>query len=415
MNIGQISREVLKYSQKGATLVRKQLGCQLDDFAKEGLRTIKLPTGAKSYDAIRVGRNFNAEKNYTDIFSFRDELGNLVGRYSKKVDGNDVTTTFKTFRDLGYDDVDLLDDIIPLNGKQIRGYTRINDKITECFDETIVKTDTPKPIVTMFKRHFSPEKESIKLSEHQNGKKAKFINNEYNCIKAYRNIFDENYYTRSVLEKSNTSSKELEEIAKHPYFLPYISPRNKFINRVAEPIIDEKNFVIDPSLKTYKKVSTTAGSFYNGTIHVNRINSKGSPPLREKLVNTIGHEAGHGIWDEMATSYDIVKDGFGSFEEFGISPDKLNLVRQYAESIKHYISSGENYNAYRKQFCERMARAEGHKSQKNYEALEKNLREQFQYKHFNQFYPSNKEGYDTMELGDILSELLDYGTIKNLL
>ena len=261
MNINYIGKQVVKYSKKGAVLIRKQAGNSIDDFAKEGFKKIKLPTGAKSYDAVRVGRNFNAETNYTDIFSFRDELGNLIGRYSKKVDGEEVTTTFKTIKGLGYDDVDLLDDIIPLSGKQIRGYTRVNDKITECFDETMVKTDTTTPIVTMFKRHFSPDKETIRLSEHQNGEKAKFINNEYNGIKAYRNIFDENYYTRYVLEKSNASSKELEEIAKNPYFLPYVSPRNKFINRVAEPIIDEKSFVIEPSLKTSKKVSTPAGSF----------------------------------------------------------------------------------------------------------------------------------------------------------
>lgn len=415
MNINQIGKQIVKYSSKGSTLIRKELSCSLDDFAKEGLKKIKVPQGTNSYDAVRVGRNFDGSKHFTDIFTFKDSLGNVIGKYSKKVDGDDVQTTYKTLSELGYDDVDMANEIITLSGRKIRGYTRTNGRISECFEETITKTETPHPIVTKFKRTFSPNRENIKLGEFQQGATPKTIENDYTSIRTERNLFDENWYTRYILENSKSSTKELEEIAQNPYFLPYVSPRNKFISRVANPIIDEKGFVIDPCVKTFKKRSNLAGQYYHNTIYINRTDSKGSYPLRENLVNTIGHEAGHGIWDDLASSYEIVNGGFGTFEEFGITPDRLEKVKQYAKSIRNYIRSGDDYSAYRKQFSERMARAEGYKSQQNYEALDRKIKNEFEYKHFKQFYPIEKEGYDTADLEDFFRTMFDFKNFKDLL
>lgn len=87
---------ILKYSSKGFALMRKQLACSIDDFSREALKGVKLPTGAKTYDAVRVGKN--AKGVFTDIFTFRDEIGNMVGRYTQKIDGDDVSQSFKTIK-----------------------------------------------------------------------------------------------------------------------------------------------------------------------------------------------------------------------------------------------------------------------------------------------------------------------------
>lgn len=404
---------VLKYSGKGFALLRKHSANSIDDFAREGLKGVKLPSGAKTYDAVRVGKNVKGV--FTDIFTFRDEMGNMIGRYTQKIDGDDITQTFKTIKNLCEDQADIADDVISLIGKNIRGYKRVNGKIVECFDETITKAETANPIVTKFKRLFTPQKETIRLAEYQHGNSAKFLENEYRAFRSSRNIYDDEYVTKYVLESSKPSSKEMTELAQNPYLLPLVSPRNKFINRVVTPIFDERNFVIDPGFKTFKRRSSEAGKFDGVTVYVNKINKQGIPRQREELVTTIGHEAGHAIWDDLASSYDMVKAGVGTYEEFGITPDKLEAIKKYAKSIKNYIRSEEDFAGYQKQFCERMARAEGMKSRQNYMDLEFNLNDAFQYRHFNQFYPSKNEGLESEGLDDILRLFGDMKNLKDLM
>ena len=404
---------ILKYSSKGFALMRKQLACSIDDFAREGLKGVKLPSGAKSYDAVRVGKNVKGV--FTDIFTFRDEMGNMVGRYTQKFDGDDITQTFKTIKNLCDDQVDIGNDVISLIGKNARGYKRVNGKITECFDETITKAETVNPIVTTFKRLFTPEKETIKLAEYQHGNSAKFLENQYRAFRGSRNVYDDEYVTKYVLESTKASSKEMAELASNSYLLPLVSPRNKFINRVVTPIFNERDFVIDPGVKTFKLRSSKAGKFDGLTIHVNKINKQGLPRQREELVTTIGHEAGHALWDDLASSYDMVKAGVGTYEEFGITPDKLDAIKKYAKSMKNYIRSEEDFAGYQKQFCERMARAEGLKSRQNYMDLEYKLNDTFPYRHFNQFYPSKNEGLEADGMDDILRLFADMKNLKDLM
>ena len=414
MNFNLIGRAISKYSSKGAALVRKELGLSLDDFVKEGFN-VKLPSGAVKFDAVRVGQKGDAAKHFTDIFTFRDSAGEMVGRFTRKTFGKNVITDYKTISSMGYSDVDIANEIIAQTGKRIKGYTRTNGKITKCWDETVVLTDTPKPYLTTFKRTITSDTEKIALYEHQNGKAAKFFENEYEAIKNYDMFYDDYFITHYVLKDSKASSEQLAQIVKDRNLLPLVSPKNKFVRRMAPVIFDEKNLVIDPRVFVYKKLSNNAGFFDERDIYVNLIDIKGINRTRDALVETIGHESGHSLWYDLASSYEMVKAGVGTFEEFGITPDRLEHIKKYAHSIKNYISSKENLSAYYKQFCERMARAEGYKSRQNYKKVEEAIDNEFKYKHFEQFYPTKDEGLEGLDIKDIFSDLDNLKSIKDLL
>lgn len=132
--------------------------------------------------------------------------------------------------------------------------------------------------MTTFKRLFTPEKETIKLAEFKKGESAKFLENEYKVFHAARNPFDKYTVTLHKLESSKSSSKEMAELASHPYLFPSLCPRNKFINRVITPILDENDFIMYPRFETFKRRSSISGRFDGSTVYVNKINQHGLSP-----------------------------------------------------------------------------------------------------------------------------------------
>ena len=77
--VNKFSKAVLNFTKKGDALVRKQTGIKISEFAKEGLQEFNAPKNATYYDAIKIGHKNNVDENFTDIFIFRDENGNIVG------------------------------------------------------------------------------------------------------------------------------------------------------------------------------------------------------------------------------------------------------------------------------------------------------------------------------------------------
>ena len=58
----------IKSVEKAASLIRKELGIGISKLSKENLKDIKVPENVVTYDAIKVGRDANPTKHYTDVF-----------------------------------------------------------------------------------------------------------------------------------------------------------------------------------------------------------------------------------------------------------------------------------------------------------------------------------------------------------
>ena len=91
LNISTTKKILSKVNSKGLAVLRKEKGLSLENAAKESL---KFCSSAKSYDAVRVGSTTNPAQ-YTDIFTFRNQNGEIVNRYIKNVDGSDIKETTK--------------------------------------------------------------------------------------------------------------------------------------------------------------------------------------------------------------------------------------------------------------------------------------------------------------------------------
>ena len=103
LNISTTKKILSKVNSKGLAVLRKEKGLSLENAAKESL---KFCSSAKSYDAVRVGSTTNPAQ-YTDIFTFRNQNGEIVNRYIKNVDGSDIKETTKWF-----ETIDALSDIV---------------------------------------------------------------------------------------------------------------------------------------------------------------------------------------------------------------------------------------------------------------------------------------------------------------
>ena len=132
---------IIKYNTAGCSLIRKHVGLSAQNFVKEGLKGIKFPAGAVSYDVAKIGRKFNANEFFTDIFTFKDENGKILQRLTKEVNGAETKQTLKWYKYLFECDSEN-DENILLNGRKTSGYERINGRISRIWDEVITKTNT---------------------------------------------------------------------------------------------------------------------------------------------------------------------------------------------------------------------------------------------------------------------------------
>ena len=398
VNLKSVQNAFSKINSKGASLVRNEKGISISNAIQEGLQ---IPEGAKSFDAVRVGRNFNPNKHYTDVFTFRGEKGEIVGRYTKKVDGKNVSETKKWFTDLYPWERDLDEfgnDVLNIPARKVRAFTRENGKLTSVSEDVFAVTDETKPCLTHFKRMISrgddaiyrrKNYEDILLEERRNGEAAKFIKNRYE-VDTYATGF-------SSLLKSDVSSPELNEIAKNTYFLPYVSPKNKFVTRMAQACIDDANFIVSPRVNLFKSKSKTGG-FYNNydSININLKNSRDMNRPREALTETIAHEVGHAKWAEKCSLYDWYKAGFDDGEFLRrCSKSEIPEIKRYQRSIDNYISPEVDYKGYYGQFCEEVARKEGRKGAKRYFDIKEKIENNFPNMHGAQFYPPSWD--DDME------------------
>lgn len=383
-----IGKTIKSFSSKGAALVRKECGLDIADALTEGFK--KIPEGAVKFDAVRVGRNFKPNECYTDIFTFRNESGDIVSRVINKVDGTNTTLTKKSYEELCPFDIDLDDfgdEIMYVEGKRIRSFTRENGKITSITDETITVPDDPNPFVTKYKREILRDgTEKISIHEHTRGGHHKFLENEYEYIP---NDFTINRYQ---LVKSNASSPELSEIAQNSYLLPYVSPRSRFPYRMAQATIDDANFIIEPKVRLYKEASTRGGYYSEcDDVNINLLSKNGKRMPRETLTDTIGHEVGHAKWDMKCKHYEWQKEGFFTdHRDLRYTPDEIPDIIRYQDAIDNYVPAHVDRKKYWENFAEVTARKEGAQAVRKYRNLEQALDREFKYKHPSQFTPASE-------------------------
>jgi hypothetical protein len=229
LNISTTKKILSKVNSKGLAVLRKEKGLSLENAAKESL---KFCSSAKSYDAVRVGSTTNPAQ-YADIFTFRNQNGEIVNRYIKNVDGSDIKETTKWFEtfDALSDIVDDLSDIgEKLIGKKVSSFIRKNGKISQINQDFYSILPEKKPTLTHFRRTVEPSPsdwsvsqnvEKILLEERRSGEPPKFIRNKYIVDRFGNGSFS--------LKNCEASSPELKELAQNEYLFPYVSPNSKFV------------------------------------------------------------------------------------------------------------------------------------------------------------------------------------------
>ena len=379
-----------KVNSKGYSLLRKDVGIKVEKAVQDSL---KCPEGAVTYDAVRVGKINDAAEVYTDIFTFRDKEGNVVNRYIKKVDGEDITVTKKKYEKMSDDEVkiDGTDEIKNIFARKVRSFTRKNDKISNITEDVFSVTDDLKPILTHFKRvidpylhkktiWYTPLQETILLEQRQNSQPAKYIKNKF-IVKTAYGIFD--------MIEMVASDKKLEKIAQNTYFLPFVSPSNKFAYRMSWACIKDAKFACPPDVTLYKKPCLRRGEYSTGGhVYLNLMSGNGWITPRDSLTQTIGHEVAHAKWDEKVGALDFYEAGIYSKKDFlkMYSLEEIPLIKKYREAILNYVWPEENKKAYLDNFAEVVARQAGKAASKKYYDLRKNIDREFPYQHIDQFY-----------------------------
>ena len=379
-----------KVNSKGYSLLRKDVGIKVEKAVQDSL---KCPECAVTYDAVRVGKINDAAEVYTDIFTFRDKEGNVVNRYIKKVDGEDITVTKKKYEKMSDDEVkiDGTGEIKNIFARKVRSFTRKNDKISNITEDVFSVTDDLKPILTHFKRvidpylhkktiWYTPLQETILLEQRQNSQPAKYIKNKF-IVKTAYGIFD-------MIEMA-VSDKKLEKIAQNTYFLPFVSPSNKFAYRMSWACIKDAKFACPPDVTLYKKPCLRRGEYSTGGhVYLNLMSGNGWITPRDSLTQTIGHEVAHAKWDEKVGALDFYEAGIYSKKDFlkMYSLEEIPLIKKYREAILNYVWPEENKKAYLDNFAEVVARQAGKAASKKYYDLRKNIDREFPYQHIDQFY-----------------------------
>ena len=392
MNINSVKNIATKITRNGASLLRKESGLNAQQALQEGLR---MPANAATYDAVRVGRNFNHNEHYTDIFTFRNKSGEIVSRYTKKVDGTNIKETCQGFEEFLPDEFELTvggSEVLELFAKKINSYTRENGKITGISQDVFTITDEAKPVVTHYQKTITPGRrvllnrstnyETILLEQRKNGEKTKFIKNKYETDECAAGDFN--------LMESAVSAPELNQIAENTYFLPYVSTNPKFPYRMAQACIKDAEFTgLPPEIVLYKAASSKSG-FYSiaGIVNINLKNKRNMAMPRESLTKAIGHEISHAKWDEKCRHLDMYDCGFIDKDELYIACKEADIpkARRYKKAIENYTSADVDMDKYRNNYAEVVAREEGQEALKKYRELDKNISSQFPYKHHFQFY-----------------------------
>ncbi len=406
VNLNTIKSVASKVNSKGVSLLRKDVGLSVKNAAKEGL---KVPEGAATYDAVRVGRNFKPNESYTDVFTFRNKNGEMINRYTKKVDGDNVVETKKWYENLFPWEKELDkfgDEVMEIPARKVSAFTRENGKISKITEDVYAVTDEPKPYLTHFKREIkrgnekdwnrSVNYENIVLEQRRNGENAKFIKNQYETDRYNNGNFE--------LLKSETSSDELKSLAENTYFLPFVSKKNKFANRIAQAAIQDANFIDPPQVNLYKMSSDKRGFFDGADVNINLKSSRDLGRPRESITETVAHEVSHSKWDEKCTLYDFYESGMDYDSDFLKLYSKADIpdIKKYRYSIDHYIRPDQDYKKYLDQFCERVARKDGSKGVSKYKKLEKQIDTEFPNHHGFQFYPPAQNEDDLQGLFSIL-------------
>lgn len=388
-------------TSNGAALLRKENALNIAKAAEEG---IIVPKGAATYDAVRVGRNFNHAENYTDVFTFHDSNGEIIKRYIKKVDGKDTKETVSSYEYLFPDEVEIGEKYVDINTRKIRSQVRENGKLTSVREDVFSVTDEAIPHVTHSRREVirgneknaykSTNYENFLLEQRRHGEQPIFIKNKYE-VDRYGN-------GDNRLLTSEVSSPELKQIAENTYLLPYVSPHSKFVHRMAHSCIHDANIIVSPEIVLFKEASSKGGYFsHDGVVNINLKSSRNMVQPRKKLTETIAHEVEHAKWDERCMQLELQKIGLGDdcIAEM-ISEAGIKNIERYQHSIKNYITPEVDAVGYRNQYCEQVAFEGGHKGVRKYRDLEESLNKTFPFQHSFQFY-TNKTNED--DLADLLS------------
>ncbi len=403
LNLNSIRSGITGITSKGASLLRKEKALNIAKAAEEGLI---IPKDAVTYDAVRVGRNFNHAENYTDVFTFHDSNGNIIKRYIKKVDGKDIKETVRSYEDMASDEFETGGQFVGINTRKIRSQVRENGNLTSVSEDVFSVTDEVNPHVTHSKREVirgnekgayrSTNYENIILEQRRHGEQPIFIKNKYE-VDRYGNGSHQ-------LLSSEVSSPELKPIAENTYLLPYVSPHSKFVHRMTHSCLDDANIIATPEIVVYKETSKTGGYFSrDGVVNINLKSSRDLSQPRVKLTETIAHEVEHAKWDERCTQLELQEIGLGDeFFDKVIAELGAKNIKRYQRSVNNYIPHEVNPRGYRNQYCEQVAFEGGKKGVRKYDNLEESLNKTFPFKHSFQFYPPKNNEDDLVGLLSLL-------------
>lgn len=378
-NRTQTVSKVLKYTEKGAALVSKRA------IASEELsqlaNTFKLPSNITSGQYARVGQNFDASKNYTDILSFFDNDGNLVLRLQDIYkDSLNLSTTVKQFK---YPKVWQWDKYNKLVEKTET--TLQKDKVTKKAYEFQQIYKERNGVNTVAIGKVIREADSGNIN-HETQTAFQYSNKDYK--KGYRLELEHNPNGENRIKNIETEGG-IQVNPEDPYLSTYLYNRDDFAQSAYLHAL-KRNGINSPELapkldaKSQKLLKNQSRGEYSACEEEVRLH----PLMNEKveIVNNENHELYHHIEYCLQAQLLGILNGTppkmqAYVQKYGreLSPEKLELAKAYDKNWKNYIRPEVDKKGYAEQIVERHAVNKGKEAVKEFTYHKNSLFDQMPY------------------------------------
>lgn len=361
---------ISRFNSKGSCLINKQIGLALT----KRFEGIKHPQYAKSVDIVKIGHNFNPDKNNTEIITFRDKYGKIVQRnIIEKTEGDivEIKKNYKTLPIGEVEDPSNFMNILEVAGRKISSVIKKNGKYFSKIEEIqTTPNSSSKPLVTISKiESFAGPYPQIEIENQSIYQYSKGLKKGYTVKDIARNN-DAGLFTFGDLK---CSFENMKDISNDKYFLLHLYPAKNF-KRIAPHIVENPQHPVTGAnihwynKKAPKEAKTVSLGYYNGTVNLNNreINSK------EQVIRTTAHEKEH-----MYQRIEMAKQKNESPEE----------IQKYIDATKNYIKPSDDFEKYSQNYKEIKANEAGELAVQDYFNSLNNLRSEFPYA------PSYQFGY----------------------
>lgn len=392
---------VIKFTPKGFSLVFKEVFNPkvVDDFGKG----IKIPPNATTAEQIRVGRNFNPDKYYTDVFVFKGEDGKVISKIHDRHDGFARTTKTRnythsepdyvaypgerakqsTYFTDGKKVIEITNGSI-LNQKNIDSKTVYNGQLIRQ-DEKVIQSATRKDgkhVVTVASIEKTPMPDGI---NHEVQKLQQFVNKEK--PKGYE--ISGFHHADGTSEWRGGRYNGIKFNVKDPYMSTHLYNRDDFALASYQKALKDRGIKeIAPEINIDTDLDASFGGHYNDLFESIHLNEK----IRKKnqIANYIEHETEHfkqhgevarGWFTEFGVKVDqrhnpkkyAYVEKFGNFK----TAEELAEAKKHEHAIENYVQPDIDYQKYLNNYNEVKAREAGEKAEKIYIENRDNLFSQF--------------------------------------